>query len=142
MSKEKESPNPIDAGTSFRNDAAVAVAIEEEAKAGPDISTYTHMFKAPFDYQGTVIKKLTFEWGKLTGVDHLEIENELLMRGKTLLTPEFACDFLWRMAVRACTLVDEKGVRVLRADASRFMPIRDFQVICKKARGFLLRAGS
>lgn len=141
MGKDNDTLHSAGERTQFENDAAAAVEIEAAAKAEPDIGTYTHVFKSTFNYQGTAIDELTFEWGKLTGADHLEIENELLMRGKTLLTPEFSCDFLWRMAIRACTLVDEKGDRVLRADASRFMPIRDFQVICKKARSFLLRVG-
>lgn len=142
MSKEKDSLRPADEGKQFESDAAAAEQIAEAAQAEPDFGTYTHTFRTPLDYQGIVIENLTFDWGKLNGADHLEIENELLMRGKTLLTPEFSSDFLWRMAIRACTLVDEKGVRVLRVDAVRAMPIRDFQVICKKARGFLLRAGS
>ncbi len=126
----------------FETDAAVAAEIEQAAKAEPNIGTYTHTFKTPFTYQGTAIGELTFDWGKLTGADHLDIENELLMRGKTLVTPEFSSDFLWGMAVRACTKLDENGVRVLRMDAARSMPLRDFQTICKRARSFLLRAGS
>ena len=122
--------------------AEQAEEMENQAKAEPDIGTYVHTFKNPVNYQGTVIEELTFNWGKLTGSDHIEIENELLMRGKTLVTPEFSCDFLWAMAIRACTKLDENGVRVLRTDASKSIPIRDFQVICKKARSFLLRAGS
>lgn len=122
--------------------AEQAEEMENQAKAEPDIGTYVHTFKNPVNYQGTVIEKLTFNWGKLTGSDHIEIENELLMRGKTLVTPEFSCDFLWAMAIRACTKLDENGVRVLRTDASKSIPIRDFQMICKKARSFLLRAGS
>ena len=122
--------------------AEQAEEMENQAKAEPDIGTYVHTFKNPVNYQGTVIEELTFNWGKLTGSDHIEIENELLMRGKTLVTPEFSCDFLWAMAIRACTKLDKNGVRVLRTDASKSIPIRDFQVICKKARSFLLRAGS
>ena len=122
--------------------AEQAEELEIQAKAEPDVGTYVHTFKNPVNYQGTVIDELTFDWGKLTGADHIEIENELLMRGKTLVTPEFSCDFLWGMAVRDCTKRDENGVCVLRRDALNSIPIRDFQVICKKARSFLLRAGS
>lgn len=140
MSSEK---NIVDLKATAQGEGVdAAVEAEREANAEPDISTYTHTFKNPVNYQGTIIEELTFDWGKLTGADYLEIENELLMRGKTLVTPEFSCDFLWRMATRACTMRDDKGVRVLRPDASNSMPIRDFQVICKRARSFLLRAGS
>ena len=139
MSGEKN----IDLKSTARGEGPdAAVEAEREANAEPDIGTYTHTFKNPVNYQGTIIEELTFDWGKLTGADHLEIENELLMRGKTLVTPEFSCDFLWRMATRACTMRDDNGVRVLRPDSSKFVPIRDFQVICKRARSFLLRAGS
>lgn len=140
MSSEK---NIVDLKAASQGEGPeAAIAAEREAKAEQDIGTYVHTFRTPVNYQGTVIEELTFDWGKLTGADHLEIENELLMRGKTLVTPEFSCDFLWSMATRACTLRDENGVRVLRPDSSKSVAIRDFQVICKKARSFLLRAGS
>lgn len=122
--------------------AEAAVEAEREAASEPDTSVYVHIFIKPFDYQGLTIERLTFDWGKLTGTDHLDIENELLMRGRTLVTPEFSSDFLWGMAIRACTLRDENGVRLLKRDALKSMSIRDFQRICKKARSFLLRAGS
>lgn len=64
-----------------------------------------------------------------------------MRRGKTLVTPEFTGEFLCGMAVRACTGRTQDGFRILNADAMKAMPLRDFQVICKKARDFLLRAG-
>lgn len=140
MSSEK---NNIDLKTIAQGEGAdAAVEAEREANAEPDFSTYTHTFKKPVSYHGASLEELTFDWGKLTGADHLEIENELLMMGKTLVTPEFSCDFLWRMAIRACTMVDEEGIRVLGVDALKALPIRDFQRICKRARSFLLRSGS
>lgn len=142
MSKITEITHAPEAEGRIETDAAAAEKIAEAAKAEPDIGTYTHMFKSPFNYQGIIIDELTFNWGKFTGTDHLDIENELLMRGKTLVTPGFSSDFLWGMAIRACTKFDKNGVRVLQADAAKSIPIRDFQLICKKARAFLLRAGS
>jgi len=142
MRKDTETTRAPGADDQFGTDAATAAELAEAAKAEPDIGTYTHTFKAPVNYQGIVIDELTFNWGKLTGTDHLDIENELLMRGKTLVTSEFSSDFLWGMAIRACTKLDENGIRILRADAAKSIPIRDFQLICKKARAFLLRAGS
>lgn len=140
MSSEKS--NVDLKATAQSEGAGAAVEAEREANAEPDIGTYTHTFKKPVNYHGAPIEGLTFNWGKLTGADHLDIENELLMQGKTLVTPEFSCDFLWRMAIRACTAVDENGIRLLKVDALKSLPIRDFQVICKRARSFLLRAGS
>lgn len=142
MSNEKKTGAEVEQPATTGAGADAALEAEREANAEPDIGTYTHMFKAPVNYQGNVIEELSFNWGKLTGTDHLDIENELLMRGKTLVTPEFSSDFLWGMAIRACTKLDENGVRILRADAAKSIPIRDFQLICKKARAFLLRAGS
>lgn len=122
--------------------AEEAAEAEEEARRGDDAGTYTHTFLKPFSYRGSTIEELTFDWGRLSGDDHLEIEDELLRRGKTLVTPEFTSDFLWGMAVRACTLRDDNGVPALGRDAVRAMGMRDFQLICRKARSFLLRAGS
>lgn len=121
--------------------AAAAAALEEQAKAEPDDGSYTHTFKRPFTYQGSTFEKLTFDWDSLTGDDHVAIENEILMRGKTLVTPEFSSEFLRGMAIRACTERNADGFRVVNTDVMKAMPIRDFQIICKRARSFLLRAG-
>lgn len=124
------------------DDAETAVQLEAEAQTEPDTYAYTHTFKRPFVYNGVTVKELTFDWGALTGNDHLAIENELLKHGKTLVLPEYTGDFLCGMAVRACTNRDGNGIRLLDNKAMKSMPIRDFQTICKKARSFLLRAGS
>lgn len=129
-------------GAEIEDAAAEAAAVDEAAKREADIGTYTHTFKKPFTYQERTIETLTFDWESLTGADHTAIENEILMRGKTLVTPEFSSEFLSRMAVRACTNRDDRGIRLLNADVMQKMPMRDFQTICKKARAFLLRAGS
>ncbi|NCE66064.1 hypothetical protein D1159_16125 [Pseudoflavonifractor sp. 524-17] len=139
MSTEK-SMEMMDKGA--ENAADEAFGQEEAAKAGQDSTVYVHTFKRPMVYQGATIETLAFDWGALTGADHLAIENELLMRGKTLVTPEFTGEFLCGMAIRACTERSPEGFRVLNIDAMRAMPMRDFQTICKKARAFLLRAGS
>lgn len=122
-------------------DATEAAAVESAVKAEQDNTVYTHTFKEPFSYQGLTMEALTFDWGKLTGKDHLAIESELLMHGKTLITPEFTGEFLCGMAVRACTDRTPEGVRVLDQNAIKALPLRDFQTICKRARAFLLRAG-
>lgn len=139
MSIEMDRPA---SGAEIEDAAAEAAAVDEAAKREADIGTYTHTFKKPFTYQERTIETLTFDWESLTGADHTAIENEILMRGKTLVTPEFSSEFLSRMAVRACTNRDDRGIRLLNADVMQKMPMRDFQTICKKARAFLLRAGS
>ena len=113
--------------------------VEEAAAEEPDITSYTHTFKNPFTYQDHTYETLTFNWGALTGNDHLEIESELLMRGKTLVSPEFSGDFLCRMAVRACTERNADGFRTVSADTLKAMPMREYKALLGKARGFLLR---
>ncbi len=127
------------------NIGEAAIQAEEQentAKKEQDTSIYTHTFATPFECRGTSYEQLTFDFGRLTGADHLEIENELLMRGKTLVIPEYTGEFLLGMAVRACTERRPDGKHVLDIMAFKAMPMRDFQVICKRARSFLLRAGS
>lgn len=122
--------------------AADAAAVESMAKAEQDESVYIHTFNPPLLFQGITHESLAFDWGALTGADHLAIENDLLKQGKTLVMPEFTGEFLWGMAVRACHDRTPDGLRALAPDAMKALPLRDFQTICKRARAFLLRAGS
>ena len=121
-------------------DAAEAEKVAEEAKREPETGSYTHTFKKPFQWEGRTFESLTFDWTALKGQDHLEIEQEIIMKGRTLVSPAFTGDFLAGMAARACTERDEKGKRVIDRLAVGDMPMADFQAITRKARGFLLRA--
>lgn len=121
-------------------DAAEAERVEEEAKREKETGSYTHTFKNPFPWKGKTYEKLTFDWTALDGGDHLEIESEIVMKGRTLVSPAFTGDFLAGMAARACTERDEEGKRVIDGQALKKMPMTDFQAITRKARGFLLRA--
>ena len=121
-------------------DAAEAERVAEEAKAEPEAGSYTRTFRKPFTWKGKSYETLTFDWTVLNGRDYLEIESELMAMGRTLVSPMFSGDFLTGMAARACTERDEKGRRVIDRQAVKEMPIGDFQVIMRKARGFLLRA--
>ncbi len=121
-------------------DAAEAERAEEEAKREQETGSYTRIFKKPFQWMGRTYDSLTFDWTALDGGDHLEIESEMIMKGRTLVNPAFTGDFLAGMAARACTERDEKGRRVIDGQAIKKLPITDFQVITRKARGFLLRA--
>ena len=137
MSAEKKGP-----ALDLEAAAEAAVQLENEAKAEPDALTYTHTFKKPFEYMGRSIKELTFDWGALSGEDHQAIEDDMLRHGLTLVLPAYTGAFLNGMAVRACTDRTPDGFRVLDQDAMKALPLRDFQTICKRARAFLLRAGS
>ena len=121
-------------------DVAEAEKVTGEARREPEIGNYTHEFKRPFQWKGQAYERLTFDWTALKGKDHLEIEQEILMKGRTLITPAFTGDFLAGMAARACTERNEKGKRVIDGRAVIEMDMADFQAITRKARGFLLRA--
>ena len=122
-------------------DAAEAEKVAEETRREPETGSYTHTFKNPFQWKGRTFESLTFDWTTLRGRDHLEIETELLMKGRTLVNAAFTGDFLAGMAARACTELDEKGKQIIDGQAIMNMPLTDFQAITRKARGFLLRAG-
>ena len=125
--------------TAVAEDAAEAERVAEEARQEPEAGSYTHTFKNPFQWKDRTFETLTFDWTTLKGSDHLEIEQELMMKGRTLVSPAFTGDFLVGMAARACTERDEKGKRVIDGQAITDMPMADFQAITRKARGFLLR---
>lgn len=135
MAKEKD----LDLKT-VAEDAAEAERVAEEARQEPEAGSYTHTFKKPFQWKDRTFEVLTFDWIVLKGRDHLEIEQELLVKGRTLVSPAFTGDFLAGMAARACTERDESGKRVIDGQAVLEMPMGDFQAITRKARGFLLRA--
>ena len=121
-------------------DAAAAEKATEAAKKEKEIGSYTHTFKRPFLWKGRAFEQLTFDWETLTGRDHLEIESEMLLKGRTLVTPAFTGDFLVGMAARACTERDRQGKRVVDMQAVTEMPLADFETITRKAQVFLLRA--
>lgn len=95
---------------------------------------YVHTFTKPIKYEDREYSSLTFDWGKLTGGDALQIENELQSLGIMFVSPEFSGEYLIRMATRAC---NEK----IGNDIFTTMPLYDFITIRNKARSFLLRQG-
>ena len=122
-------------------DAAVDAAMKQANDAQKAADGGSFSLSAPLEWEGRTYEKLVFQWDALTGEDYLDIENEMMVRGKTLVMPEYTGDFLLGMAVRACTERNEKGVRVLTAGALKRLPLGDFMRIVKKARTFLLRTG-
>lgn len=127
---------------SLESAAEAAAALDAEAKASPDVMTYTHTFKKPFEFRGHTVTELTFDWGGLTGADHQAIEDDLRRHGLTLVVPSFTGEFLEGMAVRACTNRDANGIRIVDMDLLRALPIRDYQQIYMSARRFLRRGES
>ena len=121
--------------------AKAAEELERAAGMQTDIGSYTHIFKTPFTYNGKTFDQMTFNWEGLTGNDSLAIEAELRTHGITLVIPAYTGEYLSGMAARACIERDEKGARTVGSDTIRAMPLADFQMICGRARTFLLRSG-
>jgi len=112
---------------------SVAESEAEKAKAGAtdNDSTYTHIFRVPFDYMGNTYDELRFGWNALLGRDGLAIEAELQALGTPAIVPAFSGAYLIRMAARACT---EK----IGSDAFELMQLSDYNKIRSAARSFLL----
>lgn len=101
------------------------VDVEEKAETG----VYEHTLKKPFEYEGKTYEKLIFDFERLSGHDYIAIEQEMAMRGKGLVVPEFSSDFLTGMAARSSGVPED----VLIA-----LPLKEFNKIRNKARSFLL----
>jgi len=114
-------------------DDGVIDTVDLEMELGETLGggVYTHKFAKPFEYNGRTYTELSFEWDKLTGKDSREIENELALRGKIVVSPAYSIEYIVRMAARACT-------ERIGADAFDLMSIRDFNKIRGRARAFLL----
>ena len=141
MSNEKTTNIPPTDLEKLEETVDEMLVLEQAAQKETDIGVYIHELKTPFVWEGKTYEKLEFRWDALTGMDHLNIESELLLQGKTLVIPEYTGGYLLGMAVRACTERNEKGHRVLDAKAFQALPLGDFMRISKRARTFLLRVG-
>lgn len=105
-------------------------ATETPAEGGTGV--YTHVFKKPFEYAGTVYTELTFNFERLTGRDMVSIETEMQMNNEYALAPEISRNFQARMAAKAA------GVG---SDVMDAMQIKDFNRITNAARNFLTDTG-
>ncbi len=106
-----------------------------EKEAENSLYTYVHTFSKPITYIGDTYTSLTFDFGKLTGRDALNISAELERNGRMIISPEFNTEYLIRVAAKACT--ENVGCDFLNS-----APMRDFIKITVRARSFLLNAGS
>ena len=104
---------------------------EEREKMGRGV--YEHVFKKPFQWEGKTYGQLTFDFEKLTGRDTLAIERELAAKNIFTVVRSLNIEFQMRVAARACT---EK----IGTDALEAMPIRDFETIVNRVRGFFAAA--
>jgi len=113
------------------DDEAIVMTEEEVEEEKERISrgVYEHVFKKPFQWEGKTYGQLTFDFEKLTGRDTLAIEHELSAKGIFTVVRSLNIEFQIRVAARACT---EK----IGTDALEAMPIRDFETIMNRVRGF------
>ncbi len=120
--------------TSAETAKEIEVAEREDAAFGEAVSFVLELSKE-IEINGAKTKRLYFNFDKLTGEDFLKIENEMGdTLGRMVITPEFSSDFLIRMAARACT--EKIGHDILQT-----LSIRDFNVLRKRCRSFLINAG-
>lgn len=82
-------------------------------------------------YNGEEVTELAFDFDKLTGADALNIEEELVARGKTMYYGAINdANYLIRMAAKACT-------KPVGMDFFNRISIIDFERIKNRARFFL-----
>ena len=103
---------------------------ELEDMTNTSVENILHLTK-PVMYNGEEVYELAFDFDKLTGADALNIEEELVSRGKTMYYGAINdANYLIRMAAKACT----KPVGV---DFFYKISIIDFERIKNRARFFL-----
>lgn len=103
---------------------------ELEDMTNTSVENILHLTK-PVMYNGDEVTELAFDFDKLTGADALNIEEELVSRGKTMYYGAINdANYLIRMAAKACT----KPVGV---DFFYKISIIDFERIKNRARFFL-----
>ena len=103
---------------------------ELEDMTNTSVENILHLTK-PVMYNGEEITELAFDFDKLTGADALNIEEELVSRGKTMYYGAINdANYLILMAVKACT-------KTVGVDFFYKISIIDFERIKNRARFFL-----
>lgn len=92
-------------------------------------TTYLHVFKKPFEWEGKKYEEIDFDFGGLTGNDALSIELEMEQNNEYPLAPEVSKSYQAKMAARA------GGIG---SDLIAALPFQDFNRITNAARNFLV----
>ena len=96
-----------------------------------DLSVWTWKLSQPTTYNGEEISELKFNFGKLTGRDGIEVENELMRTGKLAIYGQLSnINYIIGMAARAC----EKPIGI---DLFDMVGISDFNTLRTHAQLFL-----
>ena len=105
-------------------------AMQEQEEVKRDKKTsYLHIFKKPFKWEGKEHKEIEFDFGGLTGNDALSIETEMEQNNEYPLAPEVSKSYQLRMAARAGRVP---------SDLIAGLPLQDFNKITNAARNFLV----
>lgn len=106
--------------------------VDTELSAMTDTSVENVLYLTkPVLYNGEEVTELAFDFDKLTGADALNIEEELVSRGKTLYYGAINdANYLILMAAKACT-------KPIGKDFFNKISIVDFERIKNRARFFL-----
>lgn len=120
------------------DDSELEIAMSEAANG---VERFTRTLVKPVTFEGEVFETLTFDFGRLTAADSLNIEAEMAAMNRVVIVPEFSGDYLLRMAMRACTDRRKDG-RKLGLDFFQALSLGDYVRIRGKARSFLLAAES
>ena len=90
--------------------------------------------KKPIEKMGTEYKELHFDYDRLTGMDSLEVEEEIeKTSGVTVIAPALNLQYLIRISARACA-------EPIGSDDIFRMNLSDFNHIRNMARNFMLRS--
>lgn len=103
--------------------------VVELEKKRDKTTSYNHVFKKPFKWEGIEYKEIEFDFGGLTGNDALSIETEMEQNNEYPLAPEVSKSYQLRMAARAGNVP---------SDLIAALPFQDFNRITNAARNFLV----
>lgn len=107
---------------------------EAETENKEDATKRVMTLKKPIEKMGTLYKELHFDYDKLTGMDSLEVEDEIeKTTGMTVVAPALNLQYLIRISARAC---DEP----IGSDDIFRMNLSDFNHVRNMARNFMLRS--
>lgn len=130
----------VTTATEIENDE-VQLDKDSEKRIDEIVNEYTNSddiwvckLKKPIKYEENEYESLTFNFDKLSGYDGIEIEDELMLKGKPVFMNETAnVRYLMQMALLAC---EER----IDLDTLKKLSLSDFNRIKNKARLFLLNA--
>jgi hypothetical protein len=111
--------------------SAMETEAEKQAERLDNRRLFTYVFPEPWEYMGKKYNELSFDFWSLKGSDCVNITDELVARGITVVAPEFSQHYQLQFAARACT---EK----LPSDALLSMPAKAYQKIVGAARNFII----